>query len=523
MFFFLGVGPALENFVERPTSESPPIFQSWDLMMMMIPNSKQPLGIMRLLLVTRFLLQTHAWSPVQNLKIPSNSTSQPTSWSEPNSIPSVGIGAAKSIDRFKKRSTSINSPVASMIRKVQGSGRIALLVDSSGEKYTEVPQPSSKSSFQETAQKVQNVLERVTNHSWEWGLQSQVLLEIDYHPLSVFSTSRKLPLSDIDGPMTIPDKLLDLIDPILARRDSSSLPLVEGDGASGDPASLGTAVLVASIVTQKDPNRSQNYKKLAEGQLDWLLNRVPRSPEGAISQRNDQVQFWSDYMYMVPPFLAYYGATSSNFTLLQSAYDQVRLYRSKLQSPSGDTKLWRHIIEGNHEDRLYWSTGNGWAAAGMMRVYATFKNLRDADLVNRTETWTKEIAEWVFEIVNETFSGQRLEEELIPNYMLNTDPRRNYLECAGTALIASAGYRLASLDPSYVSRLPMSAIERSRLALFNKYTNPETGAVAPVVDPLDWNAEKPLNGTTPEVGLVSPEGQGFILLLNAAWNSYTST
>ncbi|POW10063.1 hypothetical protein PSTT_06313, partial [Puccinia striiformis] len=340
---------------------------------------------------------------------------------------------------------------------------------------------------------------------WEYGAQSEVLLELHYQDLSVYSTTRKLPLSEEDGPIPTPQSLLDLIDPILARRDPNILPLVEGDGSAGDPASLGIAVLVAR---QLQPT---NYRKLAEGQLDWSMNHVPRCPEGAISQRNDEVQFWADFMYMLPPFLAYYGAATSNITLLQSAYDQVRLYRQKLQT-SSDTKLWSHIIGGSYEDRLYWSTGtlnpvilaiagkekltrwaesgNGWAAAGMMRVYATFNNLRDPGLFAQTETWRHDLAEWVLEITTAAFTHQQLDTELIPNYMLTTDPKRNYPDCSGTALIASAAYRLASLEPSYVSQLPMNAMAKSRIAIFSKYTNITTGAVGPVVDPMDGTLKK---------------------------------
>jgi hypothetical protein len=32
----------------------------------------------------------------------------------------------------------------------------------------------------------------------------------------------------------------------------------------------------------------------------------------------------SDFVYMVPPFLAYYGALSGNVTLLVEAYNQIR-------------------------------------------------------------------------------------------------------------------------------------------------------------------------------------------------------
>ncbi|KAI9614059.1 hypothetical protein KEM48_003624 [Puccinia striiformis f. sp. tritici PST-130] len=449
-----------------------------------------------------------------------------------------------------RRSISRSEPLV-LLRKVQISTRIALDVEPQSETYVNAKilysytpdDNQAEDSFNDTAQMVLKVLDRVATHSWEYGAQSEVLLELHYQDLSVYSTTRKLPLSEEDGPIPTPQSLLDLIDPILARRDPNILPLVEGDGSAGDPASLGIAVLVASAATANDSARSENYRKLAQGQLDWSMNHVPRCPEGAISQRNDEVQFWADFMYMLPPFLAYYGAATSNITLLQSAYDQVRLYRQKLQT-SSDTKLWSHIIGGSYEDRLYWSTGilnpvifaiagkkkltrwaesgNGWAAAGMMRVYATFNNLRDPGLFAQTETWRHDLAEWVLEITTAAFTHQQLDTELIPNYMLTTDPKRNYPDCSGTALIASAAYRLASLEPSYVSQLPMNAIAKSRIAIFSKYTNITTGAVGPVVDPMDWNAEKAFNGSKAEVGHVSPEGQALVLLLYAAWNSYSS-
>ncbi|POW18871.1 hypothetical protein PSHT_05319 [Puccinia striiformis] len=332
-----------------------------------------------------------------------------------------------------RRSISRSEPLV-LLRKVQISTRIALDVEPQSEPI------------------------------WEYGAQSEVLLELHYQDLSVYSTTRKLPLSEEDGPIPTPQSLLDLIDPILARRDPNILPLVEGDGSAGDPASLESPSWSLGSYSQwyfpifhiffscvnylriemnldlfysQILRDSENYRKLAQGQLDWSMNHVPRCPEGAISQRNDEVQFWADFMYMLPPFLAYYGAATSNITLLQSAYDQVRVYRQKLQT-SSDTKLWSHIIGGSYEDRLYWSTekltrwaesGNGWAAAGMMRVYATFNNLRDPGLFAQTETWRHDLAEWVLEITTAAFTHQQLDTELIPNYMLTTDPKRN-CKCA---------------------------------------------------------------------------------------------
>lgn len=108
---------------------------------------------------------------------------------------------------------------------------------------------------------------------------------------------------------------------------------------------------------------------------------------------------------MVPPFIAYFGAydqTGATTWLLQAAYDQCRLYRNYLQDST--TKLWKHIELGSWQDEKLWATGNGWAAAGMLRVLQTIRNSdvsesflnQQSDLLN----WTEEIvkASWEYQV-----------------------------------------------------------------------------------------------------------------------------
>lgn len=80
------------------------------------------------------------------------------------------------------------------------------------------------------------------------------------------------------------------------------------------------------------------YLLSARSQAYQVLNDAPRTPDGAISHRMSDVQLWSDSTYMVPPFLAYYAALTSNQTMMQEAYMQCKLYRQYLGSASG---LWR--------------------------------------------------------------------------------------------------------------------------------------------------------------------------------------
>ena len=64
----------------------------------------------------------------------------------------------------------------------------------------------------------------------------------------------------------------------------------------------------------------------------------------------------SDFVYMVPPFLAYYGVTTRNASMLNAAYDQIRLYRQYLRDPT--LGMWRHVVLGSSgTDPGFWSTG----------------------------------------------------------------------------------------------------------------------------------------------------------------------
>lgn len=123
------------------------------------------------------------------------------------------------------------------------------------------------------------------------------------------------------------------------------------DDSTGDPASNGIAVILAGVTYQQDRRCPAD----AKDQLDHLLYEVPRAPNGAISHRESEAQLWSDFVYMAPPFIAYYGAFSLNKTLVAEGANQVRLYREILQDPV--TKLWRHIVLGSGSEPSLWGTG----------------------------------------------------------------------------------------------------------------------------------------------------------------------
>ncbi|KAH9447263.1 hypothetical protein Pst134EA_029297 [Puccinia striiformis f. sp. tritici] len=107
-------------------------------------------------------------------------------------------------------------------------------------------------SFESTATLVYDVLNRLGMGEH----QAEVIFERQYLVVQCLSTNtRKLPLSPQDGPLQLPHELIDFLGPILAKRVPGTLPIVDGDGASGDPASLGVAVLVAAATGSKGRSR----------------------------------------------------------------------------------------------------------------------------------------------------------------------------------------------------------------------------------------------------------------------------
>jgi len=98
---------------------------------------------------------------------------------------------------------------------------------------------------------------------------------------------------------------------------------------------------------------------------------------------------------MAPPFIAYYGALQcgpEGDALLQTAYEQVKLYRDVLFDE--DVGLWRHIALGEGTDPTHWATGNAWAAAGSLRVLATIQQSPAADSMQSQQN---DLIQWVGE------------------------------------------------------------------------------------------------------------------------------
>ncbi|PFH52600.1 hypothetical protein AMATHDRAFT_189281 [Amanita thiersii Skay4041] len=354
--------------------------------------------------------------------------------------------------------------------------------------------------------KIANVRSNLINSakaSWELGTAAEALTELSWPALSVFERTAFPPTNHRNASYNAAD-VLDIANKVMATRPKDSPSLVANDGAAADPASIGVSVLMANW-TRSDLS-DVSYSNAVRKQLQYLLYKVPRSKSGAISHRASETQLWADFVYMVPPFIAYYGALqqgTEGTELLQVAYDQCRLYRQALRDKSG---LWKHITLGNWQDNSHWATGNAWAAAGMLRVLASLKHSTEA---NKFSEQQADLREWIQEIVSAAWSYQVPHHQTAFGTLLNVlDDPKTFGDTASTALIASVTYRLAVLNKD---SLHVSNADRAMELIKNSIDR--NGWLRNTVNPYTFHSPSPPDGH-------SPEGQAFVLLMYAGWRQY---
>ncbi|KAF7297380.1 hypothetical protein MIND_00971500 [Mycena indigotica] len=351
------------------------------------------------------------------------------------------------------------------------------------------------------------------SHSWEYGTATQALLEL-YSPLhSVFGPA-PFPVREVD-PALVPS--LDYARQKIVIGTGAN-GLSNGDGAVGDPASLG----VSAVLLGKT---NKTFADAAASEIEYMVNQAPRWVNGAISQRTDVPELWADFMYMAPPFIAYFGADTNNESLVETAYRQCGFQRevllfqsdSKTPSPAGSSAtngLWQHIIGPQSADHGLWSTGNAWAAAGMTRVLATVIKAP----VAKGKAWQtgaiSDLTSWVKEILDGAMASPA-DNGLLRNYLNDTTTAHGFGEISGSSLLAAVAYRMAVLAPATIGSKYVAWADDIRVLLGGKdaaglphiTTN---GTVTPAVNPLGWHDTKPFTAG-------SPEGNNFVVLLYAAW------
>lgn len=154
-------------------------------------------------------------------------------------------------------------------------------------------------------QKVASIAQSLPSHSWEYGTAAEALLELYNPEYSIFG-EKPFPVPTIN-----PQNTQSLA--YAATKFQLGQPpnvLINGGGTVGDPASLG----ISAVLIGKTNN---TLAKAAEDEINYLISGAPRYWNGAISHRvSDSVELCrADFMYMAPPFIAYYGAANDNLSL----------------------------------------------------------------------------------------------------------------------------------------------------------------------------------------------------------------
>ncbi|GAA5866244.1 hypothetical protein JCM8547_007215 [Rhodosporidiobolus lusitaniae] len=380
---------------------------------------------------------------------------------------------------------------------------------------------------QEQVEGIEALLNRTATRSWEIGTHLQAVLEFSFPSLSPFSSSSSTWTSPSPSVDPFPTQIVAAAASIVASRPSGQRQLIQ-DGSAADPASVGPFVLLSSLITENGTELGQGVSKeeaqeAVREQVEALLEGTPRTGDGAVSHRVEDVELWSDFVYMVPPFFAYLGVLQFNTTLLQAAYDQARLYRSYLRDESNG--LWTHIYVpggGGDEDGGLWATGNGWASAGMLRVLASIQNSGNDSLVQEFASQSNDLASWTSEIVEGCWRTS-LRGGLLHNYL---NEASTLPDAASTSLLVSSTYRLAHLSllhPLLNSSMPSSsslnAAETAYTTLVSSSHLSSSGVLSPVVNPLSYGDQLE-NVRGDGSGNVSPEGEAFVLLAEAARRDY---
>jgi rhamnogalacturonyl hydrolase YesR len=237
---------------------------------------------------------------------------------------------------------------------------------------------------------------------------------------------------------------------------------------------------------------------------------------------------------MVPPFLAYYGVATHDMRYMEVAVSQCHLYGEVLSTnitlANGQSchGLWRHIISDPAtldpgvccSDRDVWLTSSAWAIAGITRVLATVLKWRphpnsvvkESEYNNFKTASKATLTRLIASMLHCTMSQARDEETgLLKNYLdgpLHRSSRWAYGDAAGTALMASAVYRLAVLLPE-IYALPSSLAwaDQNRRAVATHID--QHGRVFPVADVGHVPSKWPVNETS--------EAQSMAVLMYSAW------
>jgi rhamnogalacturonyl hydrolase YesR len=236
---------------------------------------------------------------------------------------------------------------------------------------------------------------------------------------------------------------------------------------------------------------------------------------------------------MVPPFLASYAVATHDVGYLEEAVRQCRLYGDVLGTnvilENGTTcrGLWMHIASQPSKlpqdvcctDSNVWLTSNAWAVAGITRVLATILKWSPPQPIQKNFDYhkfsqhnTQILVSILIKMLN-CVMGQARDNDsgLLKNYLdgsSSDSAQYAYGDTAGTALMASAVYRLAVLLPDTFGTFEFLDWANTNRRAVSSHVDGQ-GKVSPVADVSHVPSREPAEQTS--------EGQSMVLLMYSAW------
>jgi rhamnogalacturonyl hydrolase YesR len=221
----------------------------------------------------------------------------------------------------------------------------------------------------ELLEKVKKSLLAMQRYSWEQGVAAQAFLEAGETDLVILFAKDAVNRRAADGRLGI-----------------------MGDGKIGDlhksddPAANGEPVLYAAEKTG-----DLILKEAAEEMLQYLLHRANKTEDGTLCQFTTTKIVHSDGMYLSIPFLAVAGVP-------HEAARQIEGYRKCLWNEK--MKLFSHVWDDETKRFVrkdFWGVGNGWAAAGMLRVLNALPSDFDQVQRQRITTYLRDVVDGCLE------------------------------------------------------------------------------------------------------------------------------
>ncbi|HEX7730733.1 MAG TPA: glycoside hydrolase family 88 protein [Terracidiphilus sp.] len=256
---------------------------------------------------------------------------------------------------------------------------------------------------------------------WEQGILAQALLESGDREGVILLTRGAMVQQTADGRMGV----------------------VVSGGATD--AAMGGAAYAQAAEWTGEPAMKEAVARLTE----WIRVKAPRAADGTISHVMESVEMWSDGLNGAPPFLAAVG-------FYDEALRQIEGYKRRLWNP--EKKLLAHIWDerkGALTDGSFWGGGNGWAAAGLARVWRSLPVSRSAERA--------QVAGFARELIDGCLRYQRAD-WLFHNVI---DRPESFVETNLAQMLAYAvyeGVRAGWLGPEYRARADrMRAAARAKM------------------------------------------------------------